>query len=110
MRETYNIHKFYIPRISNTRFSWRDVAALFVWKVFEYYFSLNHLLIFLLIFSIFQHLFQIICFLVKVVPLEVIDLKRILWLLHPEVQCAIGTRAVLAAEFLLPGMEMAKSG
>jgi hypothetical protein len=58
----------------------------------------------------FQYLFQIICFLVETVPLEEIDLKRILWLLHPEVQCAIGTRAVLAAHFLLPGMKLAKEG
>jgi hypothetical protein len=66
---------------------------------------------FLLIYLfIFQYLFQIICFLVKVVPLTKIDLKRILWLLHPEVQCALGTRAVLAAHFLLPGMKMAKTG
>jgi hypothetical protein len=33
MRKKHGITKFAIPRISDTRFSWRDIAALFVWKV-----------------------------------------------------------------------------
>jgi hypothetical protein len=47
-----------------------------------------------------------ICFLIRVAPLKERDLKRIVWLLHPEVQCVLASRAVFAAEFLLPGMKM----
>ena len=36
-----------------------------------------------------------------------IELQRIFWVLHPEVQCIIAVRAVFAHAFLLPAMKKA---
>jgi hypothetical protein len=44
-----------------------------------------------------------------VVKLTNIDIKRIIWLLHPEVQCVIAVRAAFAHAVLLPGMMLVNS-
>ena len=48
-------------------------------------------------------------FLLTVVELTDIDVARIIWLLHPEVQCVIATRAVFAKLILLRGMKIANA-
>jgi hypothetical protein len=47
-----------------------------------------------------------VCFLLRDAQLTAIDLKRVVWLLHPEVQSVILMRAVFASKLLLPGMKM----
>jgi hypothetical protein len=47
-----------------------------------------------------------VCFLLGEAELTPHDLKRVVWLLHPEVQSVILMRAVFASAFLLPGMKM----
>jgi hypothetical protein len=43
------------------------------------------------------------------VKLTSTDVKRVVWLLHPEVRVVIAIRAVFAQTFLLPGMKMVNS-
>ena len=105
MRKEFNItKKLTIPRISNTRFvtnficilsfiynqikrfAWRDIASLFVWR----------------------NLYFILLFVVQHTILTKIELQRIFWVLHPEVQCIIAVRAVFAHAFLKPAMRKAE--
>ena len=84
---TKGVKRIQIPRISSTRFSWRDLATLFVWK----------------------YLFYIILFLATYVTLTKHEILRLQWLLYPEVQGVMASRACFAKHFLLPGMKLANS-
>jgi len=73
------------------------------------YLSLFIYLHFTNFFDYLQFLFYILCFLVQNVILTKNDMKWIIWLLNPEVQCVIAIRSVFASFFLLPGMKMVNS-
>jgi len=83
----FNITKFAIPRISDTRFAWRDIATLFVWKF----------------------LYFILFFIITVTDVTEKEMKRLMYILKPEVVGVIALRAVFAHDFLLPGMKKVNS-
>ena len=79
----HGILKFAIPRVSDTRFAWRDIATLFVWK----------------------YLYHILLFIMKVTDVTEKQMKRLLYILQPDVVGILAIRAVFAKMFLLPGMK-----
>ncbi len=54
-----------------------------------------------------RYLFFIILFIIVVSDVTKNELKRIFWILHPEVRGVIAARAAFAKFFLLPGMKKA---
>ena len=78
------VTKYQIQRLSDTQFSWRDIATVFLW----------------------ENLYFILLFLLSSVHLTEREKCRIVWLLHLEVQFVIALCAVFAKRFLLPAMNI----
>jgi len=75
-------------RLSDTRFAWRDIAALNCFR---------HLELILLFFGTYGH---------SLTPKEK---RRVVWILHPQVKEALALRAAFCADFTLPAMKAANA-
>jgi len=74
--------------VSDTRFAWREIAALTAFSFLE---------VILLFFGRYSHF------------LTPGDLKRIVWILHPEVRECLAIRAAFCHFYLLPAMKAANA-